>query len=81
MTCEWCHEFCPPNRKDGFCSDICKEWNEQASLPPLCVAKAYGGNWCIGQCVCPKDCSARPLETSAEARRADELPVPGKRKA
>jgi hypothetical protein len=25
MTCKWCHEFNPPNRKDGFCSDICKE--------------------------------------------------------
>lgn len=30
MTCKWCHEFCPPNRKDGFCSDICKEHNERA---------------------------------------------------
>ena len=30
MTCEWCHEFTPRNRKDGFCSDICKEWSDRA---------------------------------------------------
>jgi len=26
MTCKWCHGFTPRNRKDGFCSDTCKEW-------------------------------------------------------
>lgn len=30
MTCEWCHDFCPPNRKDGYCSDLCKEWADKA---------------------------------------------------
>lgn len=24
MSCNWCHESMPPNRKDGFCSDICQ---------------------------------------------------------
>jgi hypothetical protein len=23
MSCKWCHETPPPNRKDGYCSDIC----------------------------------------------------------
>lgn len=30
------------------------------SNPALCVATAFGGEWCIGKCRDPKDCSASP---------------------
>lgn len=25
MTCKFCHESTPQNRRDGFCSDLCEE--------------------------------------------------------
>jgi hypothetical protein len=33
---------------------------------PLCVAKAYGGEWCAHRCIDPKDCSARPRPTDGK---------------
>jgi phage terminase small subunit len=30
MSCRWCNEACPPNRRDGFCSDICREHGSAA---------------------------------------------------
>ncbi len=34
-----------------------------AALPSstLCLAKAFGGEWCIGKCSDSRDCSASPL--------------------
>lgn len=29
MSCRWCAESCPPRRKDGYCSDICKQHTER----------------------------------------------------
>jgi len=31
------------------------------SAKQLCISKAMGGEWCIGKCRDPKDCSASPL--------------------
>ena len=33
MSCEYCHESCPKNRTDEFCSDLCKERMNQISKP------------------------------------------------
>jgi len=35
MTCAWCHEFTPPNRKDGYCSDICQIHSQRAEIVRL----------------------------------------------
>ncbi len=31
-----------------------------------CIAKEYGGEWCIGKCRDPKDCSASPIPSKDE---------------
>ena len=40
MTCKWCHEFSPTNRKDGFCSDICEDHWKRAMAQPDKAAPA-----------------------------------------
>ncbi|KKK88551.1 hypothetical protein LCGC14_2742040 [marine sediment metagenome] len=39
MTCQWCHESSPVNRKDNFCSDMCQINQLQAELDN------YKTNW------------------------------------
>jgi hypothetical protein len=41
MTCNWCHEFTPPNRKDGYCSDICQINSQRAEIERLNKALSF----------------------------------------
>jgi hypothetical protein len=41
----------------------------------LCIAKAYGGEWCIERCQDPKDCSAKPRRKLAEQKLGQEPEV------
>ena len=56
----------------GKCGDLCMRTNEFALFKdaatfmqfredtPKCLAMVFGGDWCVGRCRDPKDCTASP---------------------
>lgn len=53
-------------RNCGFdAAKLYKEAQQEETEPSLCLAKAYGGDWCKTFCMMPKDCSALPESDAA----------------